>query len=505
MPGLNLAGWITLTACAGQIALAALALTRRARASALALPLATLCLVLFGWNFAALAHKTLNIAAWRIIDASISPLTTPAMLHFLLTFVGRDRRDRHLLVAAWIAFAALALLTFAGFFVPSLTSFATSPLWAGAHLTLAAPAAIFGVARLVAHARAAYAAEERLRARLVLTALAVATFSGTTELWADLGLAVPRLGSAAMLASSLLLSLVALRFRLLDGELGRSAALYALGLASLSTVAYVAVFRLLTANVAFVVLGAAGFTTMLGLAARHVFATVTAERERLERLAALGRVAAQVAHDIKNPLAALRGAVQILQADYAEGRPSEHSGEMLALMLAEIDRLAAIADKYHRLGEIRVAPARVDLATLARSVADLQSAEGARVAVSVEGRVEPCPVDSDLVAIALENLIENAREADSTGQDIVVQVRSARVGLREGVEIVVQDRGAGMPERVRERAFDDFFTTKATGSGLGLPFVRRVIEAHGGSVDIETREGQGTSVRLWLPRGGSAA
>ena len=99
-------------------------------------------------------------------------------------------------------------------------------------------------------------------------------------------------------------------------------------------------------------------------------------------------------------------------------------------------------------------------------------------------------VDRDLVAGALENLLQNAFEA--TPRDAPVTVRTALTQARQtqGVMLSVEDTGVGMSARTRERALDDFYTTKATGSGLGLAFVRRVAEAHGGEVSLSSKEGR---------------
>jgi signal transduction histidine kinase len=98
----------------------------------------------------------------------------------------------------------------------------------------------------------------------------------------------------------------------------------------------------------------------------------------------------------------------------------------------------------------------------------------------------------------LENLVRNAMEAMPDGG--TVTVRTARSGA-ESVLLSVADTGCGMDARTRERAFDDFFTTKALGSGLGLAFVRRVVEAHGGRVSLESEQGRGTLVSVRLPVG----
>jgi signal transduction histidine kinase len=117
------------------------------------------------------------------------------------------------------------------------------------------------------------------------------------------------------------------------------------------------------------------------------------------------------------------------------------------------------------------------------------------IAVEADPDLPACPVDRDLFARAIENLAQNAFEAMPDGGTLDVRVARAEAG----VVVRVADTGAGMDARTAERVFDEFFTTKTTGSGLGLPFVRRVIEAHGGSVALTSRVGRGTVVDLRLP------
>ena len=113
-----------------------------------------------------------------------------------------------------------------------------------------------------------------------------------------------------------------------------------------------------------------------------------------------------------------------------------------------------------------------------------------------------CAADRDLLARALENLMKNAFEAMPDGGALTVTVESLIDGERARAQrlvIRIADTGSGMNARTRERIFDDFYTTKATGSGLGLPFVKRVIEAHGGDVTLVSEVGRGSVFTLRLP------
>ena len=110
-----------------------------------------------------------------------------------------------------------------------------------------------------------------------------------------------------------------------------------------------------------------------------------------------------------------------------------------------------------------------------------------------------CDADADLVGGALENLVRNAVEAMPDGGTLRIVTRAERAGEQTDLVLSVEDTGVGMDARRAERAFDDFFTTKPTGTGLGLAFVRRVALAHGGTASLTSDVGKGTRVELRLP------
>src|SRR2546430_2435275 len=215
-------------------------------------------------------------------------------------------------------------------------------------------------------------------------------------------------------------------------------------------------------------------------------------------LPSLAGFAAQMAHDFKNPLAALKGAAQYLQQDMKTEEAGTRRAAFVDLMLEQIERLEQAIDGYQRLARIELLREEVQLNDLVRRVLALQEfAAGARVSLRAElaDGLPSCNLDSGLLANALQNLIRNACEAiDGKG---TVTLRTARSGPEE-LTISVEDTGAGMDARTRGQAFDEFFTTKPAGSGMGLSFVRRVVEAHGGSVSIASELGRGTVVSVRL-------
>jgi signal transduction histidine kinase len=365
-------------------------------------------------------------------------------------------------------------------------------------LAVATPLLLGGFGLLALHLRREVRSTERARARLLLTGLALGVVLLATDVLVVLGLDVPRMGNLGTLLGLPAIAVVALRLRLFGRELSNVHAVYAVLLALVGVLSYLAVFRLFAEKNGALVVGTAAITLALLAATRRGVIAFVAQRERLEHLATLGRFSAQMAHDLKNPIAALKGAAQYLKEEHARGQSWNDKGEFLDLLLEQVERLDRVVDTYQRLGRVEPLLQPLEVNQLVTSVLSLQAFTGrpeVRLRRELAVDVPRCPGDWDLLANALENLVRNAFEAMPRGG--VLTVRTQVEGT--GVALSVEDSGEGMNARTRERAFDDFYTTKATGSGLGLAFVRRVVEAHGGQVELTSQEGRGTTVTLRLP------
>ncbi|WP_434387170.1 two-component system sensor histidine kinase NtrB [Melittangium boletus] len=492
--------WLSLGACAGLLALAVLALVRVGR-SPLALPLAVLCITLSTWNFADFALANSGGAGWRIIATVSTMMSAPPLLHFLLAFVGERRRLSGVMYATYGLFGALSLVALGGLGTERVAAGVTSRGFTWVLVGLFLP--VLGTAfwLLGRHLRREPRAIERMRTRLLLTGLALLVLLFGTDVAAELGGNVPRLGGLGTLLGLPAIAVVALRLRLFGQELTNVHAAYALLLSLIGVLSYLGVFRAFAERRGALVVGTVAITlALLGITRRGVSAFV-AQRERLTQMATLGRFSAQMAHDLKNPIAALKGATQYLQEEHARGQPWDDKGEFLDLLLEQVERLDRVVDTYQRLGRVEPLVQPVDLNQLATSVLSLQGLTG-RPAVELRQELAPgalqCAGDWDLLVNAVENLVRNALEAMPNGGTLTVRTRREVRSVVLGVE----DTGEGMNARTRERAFDDFYTTKATGSGLGLAFVRRVVESHGGRVKLTSHEGRGTTVTLRLPVSG---
>ena len=238
----------------------------------------------------------------------------------------------------------------------------------------------------------------------------------------------------------------------------------------------------------------------LGAAFNAMTQRLASARESLAkaaREAAWRRAASQIAHEIKNSLTPMRLSLARVERRL-EAMPSGERGAIqnsLGVLLQEIEDLARMADhfsEYARLPEPRLAP--VDLAEVAGAAVALHEDAAVRADIAAGCRL-PIRGDRLLLSRALHNLILNAREAGPPGGSIEVRVGTA--GARAVVEVL--DRGAGVSEDMRERAFEPYVSSKARGSGLGLALVRDIAIQHGGSVTLEPRDGGGACARLSLP------
>ncbi|MCA9293654.1 MAG: HAMP domain-containing histidine kinase [Phycisphaerales bacterium] len=239
---------------------------------------------------------------------------------------------------------------------------------------------------------------------------------------------------------------------------------------------------------------------------------------RARELAALGEMAAGIAHEVRNPLGSIRLYAEALAQDLRD-RPQERGvAERIVRCVSHLN--AVVGDVLAFSREMVLEPEQQDAHELCEAAQELcaASAEGAEVTLRVPRSASQCFVvcDRGYVLQALGNVIRNACEAagEAPGERIV-EVRVVERPLRradgsacDAVAFVVCDTGAGVSEAVRERMFNPFFTTRKAGTGLGLAIVHRIVDAHGGAVSIHNRadaEGGGAVVACDFPQAGPKA
>ena len=224
---------------------------------------------------------------------------------------------------------------------------------------------------------------------------------------------------------------------------------------------------------------------------------------RSERLATVGRMAAQVTHEVRNPLASI-GLYAELLGD--EAGSSAEARRLVDSISSEVDRLTEITENYLRFAKLpQPKLEHEDLSALVASVAEFARAELAQSRIALEMELPPQPVeiavDENQIRQALLNLIRNAREAMADGGRLKISVERRQ---DDSAAITVTDSGAGISVDHLGKVFDPFFSTKAKGTGLGLALVQQIAAEHGGRAEVESVLGQGTTFRLVLPARASA-
>lgn len=240
-------------------------------------------------------------------------------------------------------------------------------------------------------------------------------------------------------------------------------------------------------------------TTFEGMVAAILRAR--SELVNAERLAAIGKMAAHVTHEIRNPLSSIGLNLELLEEEVAM-RDDKEASQLVSAIRGEVERLSKIAEQYLSISR-RPKP------TLERErVEDLVNEllaflrpelERGNVThqVNVDADLPDALLDESMFRQALLNLVRNAREAMSKGGELVIHLHKAADG---GIDLFIEDNGSGVPEELRASIFDPFFTTKQRGTGLGLAVTRDIIEAHRGTIRCEGREGGGTRFAIHLPK-----
>lgn len=476
----------------------ALATSVRRSTSPLAFDLGLMCVAMSAYNILEVAYSLTVDPRWLWFEYAAASSSAVPTLRLFVGYVGQRRRFRTWLGVATVYFMATAAACLSPWLRPAWSGFPGSERWALIMLTGMFPA--FGAAGylLWQHARRSNR-EERARVRLFAGALLLGVGGVATDLIAMAGGTAPRLSAAGLVVAAGLVAALMLRARAFEQVRVVTLVNAALA-AALAVVAQLAVVTWMGQSTALLTVGTVVVVMALVAAIRPLYATLTEERAHLEESATLGRFAQQMAHDVRNPLAAIAGAAQFLLLEQAEGRPLEPHRGFLELIVDRAERLERVIADYQRMGRVEPQPSEVDVnALVEEALAGHRVAANDELAFDVElaSALPRCSLDHDLFVHALENVVRNAVEAMEGKGTLRARTAAGRNG--EGVVVCIADTGPGMDPRAAERAFDAFYTTKAGGSGLGLAFVARVLDAHGGRARIDTRVGEGTTIELELP------
>lgn len=222
------------------------------------------------------------------------------------------------------------------------------------------------------------------------------------------------------------------------------------------------------------------------------------EIARSRRLASIGSLAAGVAHEIRNPLSSIKGFATYFRERYRDNPEDQETAEV---MIQEVDRLnrviTQLLDFARPMTLVRAPVAPQALIRHALKMVEAQAREkGITVTADLAPDIGAAALDADRIGQVLLNLCLNAIAALEAGGTLHIRLTQPEEGM---VRIDIADSGAGIPAEDLPRVFDPYFTTKPAGTGLGLPVVQKIVEAHGGSIQLASEPGKGTTATLLLP------
>ncbi|HLO24769.1 MAG TPA: ATP-binding protein, partial [Geobacteraceae bacterium] len=223
---------------------------------------------------------------------------------------------------------------------------------------------------------------------------------------------------------------------------------------------------------------------------------------KAERLSALGELSAVLAHEIRNPLGSIKGTAEILKDDF---HPGDRKYEFLEILVRETDRLNRVVEDFLQLARpLKVERETCDIMAQLADVVALVSSEAASRCVRLLLSPAEMPQvhgDPEKLKQAFLNLVLNGIQATARGGTLSVTASLVPGGEGGGssVEVTFSDTGEGMEPAVLARIFEPFYTTKEGGTGLGLAITQRIVESHGGKIEVESEKGKGTMFKVKLP------
>lgn len=225
------------------------------------------------------------------------------------------------------------------------------------------------------------------------------------------------------------------------------------------------------------------------------------QMERADRLASVGEMATGIAHEIKNPLAGISGAISVLADDFAEDDPRKEIVRQILEQIARLDKTSTDLLFFGRPGKPEFS--LVDMNALVNNtlffVAQHPEARNIHRVKELTRDLPPVWVDEKQIQQVLFNIIINAIQAMREGGTLTVLTESSKEGRQEVIRVLISDTGKGIPPESLEKIFVPFFTTKTQGTGLGLPICKTLTQQNGGTLSVESRLGEGTTFIIELP------
>lgn len=262
---------------------------------------------------------------------------------------------------------------------------------------------------------------------------------------------------------------------------------------------YVLYKVIMTMGACFAVAFLSGFLSERERRTKQELIKMEAYVKRVDKLAALGEIAAGLAHEIKNPLASLTGSIQLIRDDYHD-HPEHH--KLMQIVLREADRLSTLVNNFLLFARPPSGkPEKLNLSQVLSETIEMFEKDSVFAdKISIDKKLVPnlwFEMDPDHFCQILWNLLLNAAEAIQDQGSISIQVHPYKNNF---MDVLVTDDGCGIPETELASIFDPFFTTKSSGSGLGLSIVHSIVESYQCQLDVSSHVGEGTTVTLRLKK-----
>jgi signal transduction histidine kinase len=398
-----------------------------------------ICIANMVWNFGDFMTVSTGNRLWFYLSLVGSGMLPSLMYHWILTMVKPERKSSFMAFVAYLFSAFLATSSPLALFLPKVKWFVDSELWNILYLVLLSPFIFAGITMLFQAVRRTKAQDEKSRLYYILAAVIIGVFTGLSDLVQVLNVPIPPLGHLGCLIVTIILAIGVFKHR----------------------------------------------------AAYDVLAQM---RIRLESMA---ETAAAVAHEIRNPLTSIKGACALLSSELEDlNRP--RVWEYHTIICEEIDRLYNIVESLQYFTKpIKLEIEAVSINNLIERTVQLLELNpiGLKIRLDLSEHLPMIQADASLLKQVFLNLIKNAAEACGPGGELVVRTESASPWIR----VNFSDNGPGIPLDSLPHIFEPFYTTKATGMGVGLTISQRMIEAHRGRIEARNGDSGGAQFTILLP------
>jgi signal transduction histidine kinase len=409
------------------------------------------CFCVAWWNFCdfmvfASGHSmwlpsgTLIETTWKNLVPVGSALAVAFLFHFTVALVGRRRKNRFWIVLVYVFAICIGTSPLVAPFSETVMRFWTGKGWNLTFFIFLFPFLLASIIMIAAAFVKARVMEERGWLKFILAAIILQTLAGMTHLFHKIIPSLPPLGHLGNVIGPMILA--------------------------------TGVFK-----------------------HRKAFDILVKTQKKLDLIS---ETAAEIAHEIKSPLSAIRGLTQ-LQADMDKEEDMEKIRQYQSIVNEEIQRIDGILSGLQDFTKpLTMDRKQVDINDVVRKIVKLIELEntGPKITLNLDVDLPKVEADPSLLKQVILNLIRNANEA--CGQDGNLEIRTARQG--DYIRIEFTDDGPGIPEEIRPRILEAFFTTKETGLGLGLAVVGKIVDTHGGEIHIDNVTEGGTRVTIRIPR-----